>query len=128
MKKNKFILFFLFLAAISFGQKQNVDSTSNVKLNAKKQIEKYRARVIKDESMASLAILYSEDPGSAGEGGIYYNVARGVMDPKFESVAFSLKQGQISQVFETAYGFHFIQLVKIHGKLLDLRHILIIPK
>lgn len=98
------------------------------KLAAKEQLEEYRARVIKGEKMTTLARLYSEDPGSAKEGGFYANVARGVMDPAFESAAFRLKQGEISNVFETAYGYHFIELVQRKGELLDLRHILIVPK
>ncbi|MBK9283266.1 MAG: peptidylprolyl isomerase [Sphingobacteriaceae bacterium] len=99
------------------------------KLEAKEQIESYRQRILKGEaSMSTLARLYSEDPGSAKEGGFYANVARGVMDPAFEAVAFSLKNGEISKVFETTYGYHFIELVQRKGELLDLRHILMIPK
>ena len=109
-----------------FAQTQIADSPA--KQAAKAQIEKYRDRVIKGEKMADLAILYSEDPGSAGQGGMYRNVKRGVMDITFENVAFSLKQGQVSKVFETSYGYHFIQLVQRKGELLDLRHILIVPK
>ena len=75
-----------------------------------------------------MARLYSEDPGSAAKGGLYNNVARGLMDPAFEAVAFRLKKGEISNVFETSYGFHFIELVQRKGDLLDLRHILIMPK
>lgn len=102
--------------------------SAEAKLTAKEQLEEYRARVIKGEKMSTLARLYSEDPGSAKEGGFYANVARGVMDPAFESAAFRLKQGELSQVFETSYGYHFIELVQRKGELLDLRHILIVPK
>jgi peptidyl-prolyl cis-trans isomerase SurA len=72
--------------------------------------------------------LYSEDPGSAKEGGLITNVFKGQMAPEFEATAFRLKVGEISNVFETSYGYHFIQLVARKGDLLDLRHILIIPK
>ncbi|MDO8998915.1 MAG: peptidylprolyl isomerase [Bacteroidota bacterium] len=102
--------------------------SAEAKLAAKEQLEEYRARVVKGEKMTTLARLYSEDPGSAKEGGFYGNVARGVMDPAFESAAFRLKQGEISNVFETAYGYHFIELVQRKGELLDLRHILVVPK
>jgi peptidyl-prolyl cis-trans isomerase SurA len=81
-----------------------------------------------EANMRTLAILYSEDPGSSQKGGRYENVARGVMDPAFEAVAFRLKNGEVSNVFETAYGFHFIELITRKGELLDLRHILIMPK
>ena len=99
------------------------------KQEAKELIESYRERVMNGKSsMTTLARLYSEDPGSAAKGGLYNNVARGLMDPAFEAVAFRLKKGEISNVFETSYGFHFIELVQRKGDLLDLRHILIMPK
>lgn len=95
---------------------------------AREQLESYRKRVLNGESMSVLAALYSEDPGSAKNGGRYENVARGMMVPEFESVAFKLKPGEVSEIFETPYGFHFIQLIARKGELVDLRHILIIPK
>ncbi len=96
---------------------------------AKEVLESYRQRIIKGEaSMSTLARLYSEDPGSSKEGGFIPNVARGMMVPEFEAVAFRLKNGEVSNVFETAYGYHFIELVQRKGELLDLRHILVIPK
>jgi peptidyl-prolyl cis-trans isomerase SurA len=74
-----------------------------------------------------LARLYSEDPGSAPKGG-YYQFGRGVMDPAFEAVAFRLKQGEVSNVFETAYGYHFIELQARKGEMVEVKHILIVPK
>lgn len=103
--------------------------SEEAKKEAKETIESYRLRVLKGQtSMSTLARLYSEDPGSAGEGGMYKNVARGVMEPSFDATAFRLKNGEISPVFETSYGYHFIELVQRKGDLLDLRHILIVPK
>ncbi len=93
--------------------------------DAKKLAEYYRQRVLKGESMASIAKLYSEDPGSASNGGQYSGIVRGVMVPEFEKVAYSLKPGEISEVFETQYGFHFIQLISNKADVLDLRHVLI---
>ena len=95
---------------------------------AKEKIEGYRQRVLKGESMAEIAKLYTEDPGSAKTGGLYENIARGQFVPEFETVAFSLKPGEISPVFETQYGFHFIQLVARRGDVVDVRHVLVIPK
>ncbi|MCX8081394.1 MAG: peptidylprolyl isomerase [Bacteroidia bacterium] len=95
---------------------------------AREKLEGLRERVLKGESMSTLAKLYSEDPGSSHEGGLIENVYRGQMDPAFESVAFRLKPGEVSKVFESSFGYHFIQLVARKGELLDLRHILIIPK
>lgn len=96
-----------------------------LKKDAKKICEYYRQRVLKGESMASIAQLYSEDPGSAPNGGQYNNVVPGMMVAEFEKVAFSLKTGEISEVFETQFGFHFIQLISRKGDTLSLRHVLI---
>ena len=95
------------------------------KKDARKLAEYYRMRVVRGESMSSIAKLYSEDTGSAANGGLYNNVVRGMMVPEFEKVAFNLKLGEISEVFETAYGFHFIQLLSRKGETLSLRHLLI---
>jgi peptidyl-prolyl cis-trans isomerase SurA len=103
-----------------------MDAKSEVRVkDAKKLAEYYRQRVLKGESMASISTLYSEDPVSAPNGGQYSGVKKGVMVPEFEKVAFSLKPGEISEVFETQYGFHFIQLISRKGDVLDLRHLLI---
>lgn len=102
--------------------------SSEAKQLAREQLESYRKRVLNGESMSVLAALYSEDPGSAKNGGKYENVARGMMVPEFEAVAFKLKPGEVSEVFETPYGYHFIQLIARKGELVDLRHILVIPK
>jgi peptidyl-prolyl cis-trans isomerase SurA len=103
--------------------------SANAKIEARQILESYRQRVLRGESsMSMLARLYSEDPGSAKDGGFYANVGRGIMDPSFEAVFTRLKTGEISQVFETPYGFHFIQLVQRKGEFVDLRHILIMPK
>ena len=95
------------------------------KKDARKLAEYYRMRVLRGESMSSIAKLYSEDAGSASNGGLYNNVVRGMMVSEFEKVAFNLKPGEISEVFETSYGFHFIQLLSRKGETLSLRHLLI---
>ncbi len=92
------------------------------------QLEVYRNRVINGESMSVIAALYSEDPGSAKNGGRYESVMRGQMVPEFEAVAFRLKQGEVSEIFETSYGYHFMQLVARKGESVDVRHILMSPK
>lgn len=102
--------------------------SAEAKKEAKAKTEEYRTRVINGEGISFLAKLYSEDPGSAKDGGLITNVFKGQMAPEFEATAFRLKVGEISHVFETSYGYHFIQLVARKGDLLDLRHILIIPK
>ncbi|MBL7922512.1 MAG: peptidyl-prolyl cis-trans isomerase [Bacteroidia bacterium] len=123
MNKIKLLLLFFFFISITFSQKQTVDSL--VKSKAKKEIESLRLRVIKGEKMEDIARAYSEDKASALKGGLILDVKKGLTDPEFEKVAFSLKQGQILKVFETQFGYHFIQLVQRRGDLLDLRHVLI---
>lgn len=102
--------------------------TDEAKKRAKDDIEGYRRRVVKGESFGNLAALYSDDTGSAKNGGIYKSVVKGKMVTEFENVAFSLNPGDISEVFETQFGFHFIQLIARRGDELDLRHILVIPR
>lgn len=97
----------------------------HMKKDARKLAEYYRQRVLRGESMASVARLYSEDPGSAPNGGQYDGIRPGTMVPEFEKVAYSLKPGEISEVFETKFGFHFIQLISRKGDVLSLRHLLI---
>jgi len=135
----KIILFIALLSFIQSGYCQigkkpaELDSSSTEgmseseksKKEARDKIESYRQRVLKGESMSALAKLYSEDPGSAKEGGCYRDIGRGVFVPEFEEVAFKLKPGEVSEVFETQYGFHFIQLIDRRGEIVDLRHILV---
>lgn len=78
-------------------------------------------------TFSSAAILHSEDPGSASNGG-YYEATRGMMVPQFEATAFSLKPGEVSEVFETDYGYHIMQLVDRKGNDYTCRHILRVAK
>lgn len=78
-------------------------------------------------SFKTKAILYSEDPGSSGKGGLYEGVKKGQFVKPFEEAAFNLQEGEISEPVETEFGYHIIQLVKRRGEELDLRHILIKP-
>ena len=108
---------------------ENSSVNDKAKQDAKAKLEGYRQRVLKGESMATLAEQYSEDPGSAKNGGRYDGIVPGQMVKEFEDAAFALKApGDVSEVFETQYGFHFIQLVARNGASLDVRHILVIPK
>ncbi len=91
----------------------------------KEKLLKIKQDVLNGESFENKARLYSEDPGSAKNGGLYENVRRGQMQKPFEATAFNLQEGEISDPVETIYGYHIIKLVKRKGQLLDLRHILI---
>ena len=101
---------------------------NKAKQAAFQRIQGYRQRVLLGENMGTLARLYSEDPGSKQDGGMYRNVTRGQMDVVFENVAFSLKPGGISKIFETEFGFHFIRLVARRGEVIDLQQILVTTK
>ena len=67
------------------------------------------------ESFADMAKQYSDDPGSAAQGGDLGFFGRGVMVPSFEEAAFAMKQGEISDPVRTPYGFHIIKLTDIHA-------------
>tara|TARA_B100000242_G_C43038508_1_gene484296 strand:+ start:282 stop:1628 length:1347 start_codon:yes stop_codon:yes gene_type:complete len=92
------------------------------------KLEKLKERVLKGESFATLAILYSEDPGSSRNGGLYNAIKRGMFVKEFESVMFSLQDGEISDVFETEYGYHIVMMEEHRGDEVDIRHILMSPK
>ena len=77
----------------------------------------------------TLASLYSDDPGSKDKGGMYQiNRLEKNWDPVFLSGAFRLKEGQVSPVIKTKFGYHIIQLVSRSGDDAIIRHILRIPQ
>jgi len=92
------------------------------------QLKEIKKEVEEGASFATKAILYSEDPGSASNGGEYKKVIRGKMVKEFDAVAFNLQEGEISEPFKTDFGYHIIKLDKRRGQELDLRHILITTK
>ncbi len=94
----------------------------------RKKLLELRKRVLNGESFATLAILYSEDPGSAKNGGELGFVGRGELYPEFEAVAFNLKEGEVSDILETEAGFHIIQMIERRGDYVNVRHILLQPK
>ncbi|HEX8514839.1 MAG TPA: peptidylprolyl isomerase [Bacteroidia bacterium] len=98
--------------------------TPEAKKASKEFIEGLRQRVIKGESFATLAALYSKDPGSSSKGGLYPRVQRGEFVPEWDAWAFRLKPGEISEVFETVYGYFFIQLVERRGEEVEARSLL----
>ncbi|MCW4469093.1 peptidylprolyl isomerase [Flavobacterium sp. MFBS3-15] len=100
---------------------------------AEKQIVIDRLRQIKKDvidgsSFYSKAVLYSEDPGSRSSGGFIKMNRKSPLVKEFKDAAFSTDEGQISEPFETEYGFHIIYVEKIRGQDLDVRHILLSPK
>ncbi|WP_157491820.1 peptidylprolyl isomerase [Maribacter thermophilus] len=81
-----------------------------------------------DASFSVKAILYSQDPGSKSKGGFYSITKDTGFDKTFKDVAFSLREGEVSEPFETIFGYHIIYIEKIRGQELDLRHILMQPE
>ena len=86
-----------------------------------------RDKIINGESFEILATLYSQDPGSAQNGGNLGFVGRGMFQPEFEAAVFKLKEGEVSMPIETEFGFHLIQLIEKRGNLFNSRHILLQP-
>jgi len=84
-----------------------------------------QAKLKEGQNFADLAKQYSEDPGSAANGGILGFVSRGTLVKEFEEVAFALEEGQISDIVQTQFGFHIIQLIERQGERINVRHILI---
>ena len=99
------------------------------KLEVKDRLYQIRKRILEGESsFATMAILYSEDPGSARQGGELGFAGKGVYATEFENVAFNLRDGEISDVVETQFGFHIIQLIERKGETINCRHILLTAK
>ncbi len=92
------------------------------------KLNSFRDRIKKGDDFATLAILYSEDPGSSKKGGELGLFKRGDMVKEFEAVAFKLKPGEVSEVVETENGFHIIQMIERRGDYINVRHILLQPK
>lgn len=94
----------------------------------KRRLNEIRERIIQGESFSTMAILYSEDPGSARKGGELGFYGRGDLYPEFEATAFGLRPGEISEIIETQAGYHIIQMIERRGEQINVRHILIQPK
>jgi peptidyl-prolyl cis-trans isomerase SurA len=94
------------------------------------KLKEFKADIIENgASFRSKAVLYSDDPGSASKGGKYtLNRKQPRMVKEFRQVAFSLQEGEISEPFETEFGYHIIQCDKIRGQEYDVSHILLTPK
>jgi peptidyl-prolyl cis-trans isomerase SurA len=98
------------------------------KLEARSKAEEMRKRVINGEDFEIMARLYSQDPGSAPQGGKLIAAQRGQMVPEYEAAAMTLKPGQTSPVVESQFGYHVIQILDKRGNEYDSRHILIRPE
>ena len=91
------------------------------------RLKMFKREIEEGSSFATKAILYSKDPGSAKNGGYYKMNRKTPFVKEFKEVAFSLQEGEISEPFETEFGFHIIMIDKIKGQEVELRHILLTP-
>lgn len=94
----------------------------------RKEMQDIRQKILDGRSFASMAAFYSEDVVSAAKGGELGFVGRGDLVPEFEAAAFALKGKDISDIIETMYGFHIVQLIERRGETINVRHVLISPK
>ena len=92
------------------------------------RLKEIKSEVLAGASFKTRAVIYSDDRGSASSGGFYKINRKTQFVKEFKDVAFSLQQGEISEPFETEYGYHIIMVEKIIGQEVELRHILIMPK
>lgn len=92
------------------------------------RLKEIKAEVLAGSSFKTRAVIYSDDRGSAANGGFYKINRKTQFVKEFKDVAFSLGEGEVSEPFETEFGYHIIMVEKIKGQEVELRHILMMPK
>lgn len=106
--------------------KPEVNATE--KRKAREKLEGIRQQIIEENAdFAALAKKHSDDYGSGRQGGDLGWQKRGTFVPEFEAAAYSLKKGEYSEIVETEFGYHFIQLMERRGNTIKSRHILVKP-
>lgn len=99
------------------------------KMKAREKLEKIKKRIVEDgEKFEELASIFSDDPGSARMGGDLGWAKRGSYVAEFEAAAYNLEEGEISDIVETQFGYHLLQLMGRRGNTINVRHILIKPE
>jgi peptidyl-prolyl cis-trans isomerase SurA len=92
------------------------------------KLQKVRDRIVNDgEDFAELASIFSDD-GSAQSGGDLGWQKRGTFVPEFEASAYNLEENEVSEIVETQFGYHLLQLLGRRGNTINVRHILIKPE
>lgn len=99
--------------------------TREEKQQFRERAENLRKQVIDGTDFATIARLYSDDKGSAINGGDLGFSTRDTFVKEFSAVAFRMKPGEISQVFESEFGFHFLQVLERRGEEIKTRHVLV---
>ncbi len=118
-----------FSKEVTVGQIVKIPSVSEAqKEKSKRDLLDLRNRILAGEDFGVIAKKYSQEPAAKNSGGDLGYQPRGVMDPKFEAAALSLKAGDISMPFESSFGIHIVQLMDRRGNLYHSRHIILIPE
>lgn len=91
------------------------------------RLKGFKKEVEAGASFSTKAVLYTQDPASRATGGFYKMTRKTPFVKEFKEVAFKLAEGEISEPFETIFGYHIILVEKIKGQELELRHILLTP-
>ncbi|MDZ4756645.1 MAG: peptidylprolyl isomerase [Bacteroidota bacterium] len=102
--------------------------TPDEKAFAYQTLLEIREQIMNGKDFSLMASLYSQDPGSARNGGDLNYFGRNEMMPEFEATAFKLKPDEVSRIIETPFGYHIIKLVDRKGERVRARHILIKPQ
>lgn len=92
------------------------------------ELNELKQRITEGEDFATLAVVYSDDSGSAANGGDLGFMSRGELVNEFAAAAFNLENGEVSDIVETEFGLHLIQMVEQRGEKANLRHILLRPE
>jgi peptidyl-prolyl cis-trans isomerase SurA len=100
--------------------------TKGDKLRAREELQEILVQARSGRSFSTLARLNSDDTGSASKGG-EISARRGMMVAPFEAAVFSLKEGEISEIFESEYGYHIVKLIERKGDSYKCAHVLKIP-
>ena len=98
------------------------------KQRVKDKLEGVRNRILNGSDFDLQARIHSDDPGSRERGGDLGFLARNQLVPEFSAVAFRLQPGEVSEVIESPFGYHVIQLIEKKGNLIHARHILKMPE
>jgi peptidyl-prolyl cis-trans isomerase SurA len=95
---------------------------------ALEKITELRERIMRGDNFGTMALIYSDDKGSAQNRGELGFFGRGDMVPEFEAAAFKLRPDSVSKIIETKYGYHILQLIDRKGDNINVRHILVKPQ